>query len=212
MFQKFQISNRLLNRYFPKIDVGCPYGIACKIACNRPSDSKDIAKITKPSENKTHNISLYSPAFVISLFAKRRHCYLDTLGSRGYFFLSNSQEMVYFILSILQEWTTGARVLSCGPACLADKFSLPLPFLMLATQATWSLEQTTCDNDVFSTECFQADPKKFHSKISIQQKSTTQDLSVIIILFQSFYSSRHASFKLLCGREYFHNIQQIVAP
>ena len=31
---------------------------------------------------------------------------------------------------------------------MADKFSLPLPFLTLATQATWSLEQTTCDNDV----------------------------------------------------------------
>ena len=25
MFQKFQISNRLPNRYFPKIDVGCPW-------------------------------------------------------------------------------------------------------------------------------------------------------------------------------------------
>ena len=24
MFRKFQISNRLPNRYFPKIDVGCP--------------------------------------------------------------------------------------------------------------------------------------------------------------------------------------------
>ena len=28
---------------------------------------------------------------------------------------------------------------------MADKFSLPLPLLTLATQATWSLEQTTCD-------------------------------------------------------------------
>ena len=56
--------------------------------------------------------------------------------------------MVYFIFGILQEWSTGARVLSSSLACVADKFSLPLPFLTLAMQATWSLEQTTCDNDV----------------------------------------------------------------
>ena len=54
--------------------------------------------------------------------------------------------MVYCILGILQEWTTAARVLSCSLACVADKF--PLPLLTLAMQATWSLEQTTCENDV----------------------------------------------------------------
>ena len=171
MFQKFQISNRLPNRYFPKIDFGCPYGIACKIACNRPSDSKDIAKIKKPSENKTHNISPQPPAFVISLFAKRLHCYLGTLGSRGYFFLSNSQEMVYFILSILQEWTTGARVLSWSLACEADKF--PLPLLALALQATWSLEQTTCNNDVLLQGMLLSSLKDFY----IARKHNTSFIS-----------------------------------
>ena len=95
---------------------------------------------------------------------------------------------------------------------MADKFSLPLSLLTLTTQATWRLEQTTCDNDVLLQEMLLSRPQEFHSKISTWQESTTQDLTVIIILFQSFYLSRHASFKLLCGREYFHNIQQIVAP
>ena len=86
---------------------------------------------------------------------------------------------------------------------MADKFSLPLSLLTLTTQATWRLEQTTCDNDVLLQEMLLSRPQEFHSKISTWQESTTQDLTVIIILFQSFYLSRHASFKLLSGREFF---------
>ena len=43
MFRKFCISNRLPNRYFPKIDVGCPwYFIFLQAITNKTSSSKTI--------------------------------------------------------------------------------------------------------------------------------------------------------------------------
>ena len=47
LFQKFEISNRLPNRYFPKMDVGCPWFIKGKNLCNQARSSL-VQKLTHP--------------------------------------------------------------------------------------------------------------------------------------------------------------------
>ena len=81
MFRKFQISNRLPDRYFPKIDVGCPCSLV-KTKTPHPARTERLLKNTK-RHSKTPNLPRLSTRF-------RVQC-LDAIDSRKFYYSGFSQ-------------------------------------------------------------------------------------------------------------------------
>ena len=71
MFQKFQISNRLSNRYFPKIDVGCPchFDVICDLLLGSLSDNDgDGNENGKKAIDKQNNNFARASRFFVHFF------------------------------------------------------------------------------------------------------------------------------------------------
>ena len=102
MLRKFYISNRLPNRYFPKIDVGCPCSTYCSnLNCNYLLQKRLVRLITK-AHYLANTAPLFSQLkvldiFSINSFSAATFMYTNNLlpGSFHDLFLSSNQVHQY---------------------------------------------------------------------------------------------------------------------